>query len=166
MGAVGVVLLILLFMMINVRFYDHSLDSFAPPTNNVVMMDPRSKACNSTTFNVTTPLFVQWEVYEQAPPLDFWVVQLGGNVGLNVGGGDPVWEYARPCHWQGAILEPQPTVFAQLKDNYADVSSRIETFNWAASDTSGYMTMQGRGETARLRAGSSGGDVRVVTLQE
>lgn len=122
--------------------------------------------CHSSQFvNVTTPLFVVWEDYEKAPPFDWYVIQAGGNVGLNVGGGDPVWEYVRPCRWRGLVLEPQPQVFQQLERNYADVPD-IHTLNLAVSDQSGFMSMRGAGETASLNPNSKDGDVQVVTLPE
>ena len=152
----------------------------ATPNSN-----PYLATCNSSQFkNVTVPLFIKWEEWAQEqegrekPPIDFFAVQIGGNIGKNVGGGDPIWEYVRPCHWSGVILEPQPAVFAQLQANYADVRDRIQTYNWAASNQSAdAMGMCGGGENAllmdrskyrcaRKRRDNDHTNIRVVTLSE
>ena len=141
--------------------------------NNKPKRSRQDDPCHSSNFvNVTTPLFVRWEDYlsetqdaHQGLPYDFYVIQLGGNVGLNVGGGDPVWEYVRPCHWSAAILEPQPHIFAQLQHNYADVADRIQTLNLAVSNQRGNMSMRGGGETASLQTNQEG-NIAVVTLAD
>lgn len=130
--------------------------------------------CHSSNFRrVQTPLFIRWEEWNSfvndkptaAPPHDWYIIQLGGNVGLNIGGGDPVWEYVRPCHWQGAILEPQPDVFAQLQANYADVAPRIQTLPWAISNQQGNFSMRGGGEQAGINIRQPG-NISVHTLQD
>ena len=146
---------------------------------NINNINAYHEECYSNNFeNVTTPLFVKWEDWTDDrhihilpggyrhyhPPRDWYIIQLGGNVGLNVGGGDPVWEYVRPCHWSGVILEPQPNIFHQLETNYADVADRIQTLNMGISDQPGNFSLRGGGETASL--GNSNGNIVVKTLQQ
>lgn len=141
-------------------------------TETTTSKDP----CHSSNFRrVQTPLFIRWEEWNSfnddkpataaVPPHDWYIIQLGGNVGLNIGGGDPVWEYVRPCHWQGAILEPQPDVFAQLQANYADVAPRIQTLPWAISNLAGNFSMRGGGEQAGINIRQPG-NISVYTLQD
>ena len=131
--------------------------------------DPRSAACQASAFtNVETPLYIKWEEWQGGDaPLDFYIVQLGGNQGRNVKGGDPVWEYVRPCHWRGAILEPVAFAFSKLQENYADVADRIQTLQMAVSNTTGTMSIKGMNEMARMvPLGQGRGEVPVVTLRD
>ena len=130
--------------------------------------DPRAALCQSSAFeHVETPLYIKWEEWEQRSPLDFYVIQLGGNTGLNRKGGDPVWEYVRPCQWRGAILEPVPATFDKLQQNYADVADRIQTLNMAVSNQTGTMSLKGMNEMARMvPLGQGRGEIQVKTLAD
>jgi FkbM family methyltransferase len=66
----------------------------------------------------------------------------------NIGSGDPVWEYVRPCQWSGIAVEPMPDTYAKLKDNYHDLEAlnRVVTLNLGVSNSSGYTTMVGGGK--------------------
>jgi FkbM family methyltransferase len=47
---------------------------------------------------------------------DIFFLQIGAHDGLSF---DPIHEYVRQYHWRGLLVEPQPVVFAKLKENYA-----------------------------------------------
>lgn len=141
----------------------------AKKSTSTAAVDPRTAACQASAFtNVETPLYIKWEEWQGgAAPLDFYIVQLGGNQGRNVKGGDPVWEYVRPCHWRGAILEPVAFAFSKLQKNYADVADRIQTLQMAVSNTTGTMSIKGMNEMARMvPLGQGRGEVPVVTLRD
>lgn len=110
-----------------------------------------SDVCDSSTFaEPAVPLFVKWEHF-MPQTRDLFFIQLGANVGENVGSGDPLWEYVRPCHWSGVAVELVSSTFRQLKENYADVNDRVTTLNHGVSDKRGYAGMKGLGgETARI----------------
>jgi FkbM family methyltransferase len=104
---------------------------------------------------------------------NLYFIQVGANIGKNVGGGDPVWEYVRPCHWSGVVVEPMPETYATLKVNYHDLEAlnQIVTLNLGVSKSAGYTEMLGGGETASLstemkqeKEGSM--MVEVVTLKQ
>ena len=46
---------------------------------------------------------------------DFYFVQIGANNGVSV---DPMRPYILKHHWRGLLVEPHPTAFAQLVENY------------------------------------------------
>jgi FkbM family methyltransferase len=46
---------------------------------------------------------------------DFYFVQIGANNGISV---DPMRPYILKHHWRGILVEPHPTAFAQLVENY------------------------------------------------
>lgn len=112
-----------------------------------------NKFCDSSSFLLPpeTPLFVKWEHFMEKTH-NLYFIQVGANIGKNVGGGDPVWEYVRPCHWSGVAIEPMPETYATLKNNYHDLEAlnQIVTLNLGVSDSSGYTKMLGGGETASL----------------
>jgi FkbM family methyltransferase len=59
-------------------------------------------------------------------------IQVGANDGLR---NDPVREFIVRDRWQGLLIEPLPTVFALLKDNYSYLASQGLVFvNAAISD--------------------------------
>ena len=130
-----------------------SLDQYAPNNNNTIITNNNDDdVCNSSNFQTkpAVPLFIKWEHFlPQTHNLYF--IQLGANVGKNVGSGDPIWEYVRPCHWSGAAVELVSNTYVQLKENYADVSDRVLTLNYGVSKERGYVSMQGLGgEMARI----------------
>ena len=125
------------------------------PNNTITNHDDdviMTTICNSSNFQTkpAVPLFIKWEHFlPQTHNLYF--IQLGANVGKNVGSGDPIWEYVRPCHWSGAAVELVSNTYVQLKENYADVSDRVLTLNYGVSKERGYVSMMGLGgEMARI----------------
>jgi len=48
---------------------------------------------------------------------DFTFIQVGAHDGMV---DDPIRKYVRGYHWRGVLVEPQPTVFARLVENYRD----------------------------------------------
>ena len=78
-------------------------------------------------------------------------VQIGAYDGR---AGDPV----RPLilnhpDWRGALIEPQTSAFAQLRQNYADVTCDLKFFNCAISTERGHLEMYEieESEIARLK---------------
>jgi FkbM family methyltransferase len=108
--------------------------------------------CDSSTFSPPeVPLFIKWEHF-MPKTRDLFFIQIGANVGKNVGSGDPIWEYVRPCNWSGVAVELVPDTFLKLKTNYVDMeaSKRVVTLNYGVSDKPGYAKISGHGETASI----------------
>jgi len=111
-----------------------------------------NSVCESSIFSPPeVPLFIKWEHF-MPKTRDLFFIQIGANVGKNVGSGDPIWEYVRPCNWSGAAVELVPDTFLKLKTNYADMEAlnRVVTLNHGVSDKSGYAKISGSGETASI----------------
>lgn len=141
-------------------------------------------SCQSSDFPTKpeVPLFVKWEHFLRQPSgsgrgmRNLYFVQVGANVGKNVGSGDPIWEYVRPCGWSGAVVEPMPFTFQKLKENYQDLEAtgRVVALNYGVSEAHGYAGMLGGGELAKI--GQVGTDrsllkdnenvVEIVTLSQ
>ena len=51
--------------------------------------------------------------------IDF--IQIGANLGNNPY--DIIWTLSREKKWSGLLVEPLPTVFEKLKENYSDVEN-------------------------------------------
>jgi len=48
---------------------------------------------------------------------DIFFLQIGAHDGVSY---DPINAYVRQFHWKGLLVEPQPAIFAKLRENYAD----------------------------------------------
>jgi FkbM family methyltransferase len=48
---------------------------------------------------------------------DIFFLQIGAHDGVSY---DPINAYIRQFHWKGLLVEPQPAIFAKLKENYRD----------------------------------------------
>src|SRR5262249_9456440 len=82
---------------------------------------------------------------------DFTFIQVGAYDGIT---GDPI----RPLvlshpNWQGALIEPMPDAFAQLKNNYASMGAKLHFFNCAVSDNAGTIELHQITESEIARLG-------------
>lgn len=68
---------------------------------------------------------------------DFFFVQIGANNGVN---DDPIREFVVKYHLSGVLIEPQPSVFLELKKNYA-AEPQLIFENAAISHTDGQAKM-------------------------
>jgi FkbM family methyltransferase len=68
---------------------------------------------------------------------DIFFVQIGAHDGLSY---DPIAPYVRQFHWRGLLVEPQPAVFAKLKEHYAEVPTLIFE-NVAIAEQEGTLTL-------------------------
>ena len=64
-------------------------------------------------------------------------VQVGANDGVF---GDPIRDYVLTRGWRGVLVEPQPDVFARLKDNYPGHADRL-IFEQVAIGPEGTLTL-------------------------
>ena len=64
--------------------------------------------------------------------------QVGANDGLS---GDPLNPYIMQYPWHGMLIEPQPDMFAQLRENYASVCERLIFENVAIANGLSSITM-------------------------
>ena len=48
---------------------------------------------------------------------DIFVLQVGAHDGVSY---DPIHSYIRRFHWKGLLVEPQPAIFAKLRENYRE----------------------------------------------
>lgn len=131
-------------MLIGWEVFSQPRVQYATSDNSII--------CDSSTFSPPeVPLFIKWEQF-MPKTRDLFFIQIGANVGKNVGSGDPIWEYVRPCNWSGVAVELVPDTFLKLKTNYVDMeaSKRVVTLNYGVSDKSGYAKISGHGETASI----------------
>lgn len=95
-----------------------------------------------------------WELLDSMSTLcNLYVVQVGANCGRpgcdaggdggNKGSHDPVWRYAERFGWRGAVIEPSPSTFEQLRANYRNLSgvsgADMRALNVAVTNTSGIL---------------------------
>jgi hypothetical protein len=68
---------------------------------------------------------------------DIFFVQIGAHDGHSY---DPIGPYVRKFQWRGLLIEPQPAVFAKLKEHYAGQSNLIFE-NVAIAEQEGSLTL-------------------------
>jgi FkbM family methyltransferase len=91
----------------------------------------RTWEANSRAFNELL------EHHAKATP-DFFVLQIGAHDGVS---GDPIHELIVKYDWQGLLVEPQPSLFEQLKANYSKLPHRLLFENAAVADSDGFRDM-------------------------
>jgi FkbM family methyltransferase len=48
---------------------------------------------------------------------DIFFLQIGAHDGISY---DPIHDYVKRFHWKGLLVEPQPAIFAKLRENYRE----------------------------------------------
>jgi len=76
-----------------------------------------------TTFSPISvfDLSIQFLMVVRGERLNF--IQVGANDGKS--GGDPLHRYILNYPWHGILVEPQPDIFAKLRENYAAIANRL-----------------------------------------
>lgn len=59
-------------------------------------------------------LIVRFQLQQSS---DFFFIQIGANDGKS---SDPIYRLIKQHHWRGILVEPQPQIFAQLQETYAN----------------------------------------------
>jgi FkbM family methyltransferase len=107
---------------------------------------------------------------------DIFFLQIGAHDGLTF---DPIHEYVRQYHWRGLLVEPQPTVFAQLQKNYTgegqllfensaiapqDGTLDLHVFENAGADDHASMLASTRRHYLQLNGDNARGAVKKITV--
>ena len=77
--------------------------------------------CHNTKHMKAKFINPQWNSKCALDPLNIDFVQIGSNCGTDscANCGEPVWKDATHYGWKGTVVEPNPRVFEQLKQNYS-----------------------------------------------
>lgn len=72
-------------------------------------------------------------------PSEIFFVQIGSNCGTDdcAVAGEPIWKDCQRHHWSGVVVEPNPTVYQQLKTNYRN-NPNVAAIKCAVSDKNGF----------------------------
>lgn len=82
------------------------------------------------------------------------VIQIGANSGLTKHEEDIIWPIVREKNWKCIFIEPIPSAFRKLKENYADLEGSF--FEEVA-------IMDFNGDTTIFYEGGDGGDTRIAS---
>ena len=55
--------------------------------------------------------------------------------------GEPIWMDQKEFQWRGVVVEPNPTTFERLAQNYANASERVSAVNAAVCGENGPATL-------------------------
>jgi hypothetical protein len=133
--------------------------AFVPPLAPPLI---RNRSCTPPLKlrRMEVPLFVRWEDYVPRflPTIhNVTFVQVGASCGANVRdcaiGGDPIWNYAVACGWNGVAVEAVSSTFKRLCHHYGRFNRQVQPVHAAIAGAGGLGIMARRGETSKLIRG-------------
>jgi FkbM family methyltransferase len=108
------------------------LQSFLLANGVELRKSPASQVSQLSVFTFAVYALIR----QSTGPVKF--IQVGANDGVY---GDPLRHYVERYGWRGMLVEPQPDVFARLRENYSHCAERLIFENLAVSPERGSLVL-------------------------